>query len=322
VPDPPGPLLFIGAALGGDGTTTPAVHQVEVGGSRSWLDMLPAVYRKDPIQSDFLDRFLRLIHSVQEETTRERTDLVRRFDPFTAADSPPDGVLDDLAGWLAAPLDERWPRQRRRAVVARAFAAQGMRATPLGLRAAIHERFSGLGVTITEPAQRAAIWALDAATSGEQCCGATGLGFDTMLTAAPADGAVVGADAIVEQSTLAGDDAPGAPLFADLAHRFHVGVVPNPGGDPAALDTALRTLIDAEKPAHTVYTLCVAAARARVGVQARVGVDAIVAGPRAPLRLDGPPDLAEAALAAAPTRADGTDAALVGQARVGKGRLT
>ena len=44
--------------------------------------------------------------------------------------------------------------------------------------------------------------------------------------------------------------------------------------------------MDAEKPAHLDYHLCVVEANARVGFQARVGVDAIVAGPRGNLVLD------------------------------------
>jgi hypothetical protein len=45
-------------------------------------------------------------------------------------------------------------------------------------------------------------------------------------------------------------------------------------------------VIDGEKPAHTDYRLCPVEARMRVGFQARIGVDAIVAGLREPLALD------------------------------------
>ena len=45
----------------------------------------------------------------------------------------------------------------------------------------------------------------------------------------------------------------------------------------------VRAAIDAEKPAHTDYHLCFAEARLRLGVQARIGIDAIVA--------EGPPPL-------------------------------
>ena len=45
---------------------------------------------------------------------------------------------------------------------------------------------------------------------------------------------------------------------------------------PGALED-VRLVIEREKPAHTTYDLCVIQPRLRVGVQARVGVDAIVA---------------------------------------------
>jgi phage tail-like protein len=316
----PGPRLYLGGQLAGDGMATPALHQLGVGGARSWLDLLPAVYRKDPARSDFLDRFLRLLQSVEAETAQERHDLARRFDPWTADNAT--GVLDQLAAWLATVLDERWTEHARRSTVAGAFRSQALRGTPAGLRAAIESRFPHVTVNVTDPAQRAQLWSLDPGAGSCACHdGASGLGFDTMLVAAPAHGAVVGAAAVVDQSTLTGGLDAGAPLFADLAHRFHVAAVPAPGADPQAVEAGLRTVVDAQRPAHTVYTLCVAGPTARVGVQARVGVDAIVAGPAGPLTLDAAPALETAALGAAPGDGPGAGA-LLGAVRVGQGRLT
>jgi len=42
---------------------------------------------------------------------------------------------------------------------------------------------------------------------------------------------------------------------------------------------AARALLKREAPAHTSHHLCVVEPRLRVGVQARVGIDAVVAGP-------------------------------------------
>ena len=44
-------------------------------------------------------------------------------------------------------------------------------------------------------------------------------------------------------------------------------------------------MIDAEKPAHTDYHLCLVEPDMRVGFQAQVGIDTIVGGPPPPLRL-------------------------------------
>ena len=84
----------------------------------------------------------------------------------------------------------------------------------------------------------------------------------------------------------------------------------------------LRAVIDAEKPAHTVYTLCVATPRARVGVQARIGIDAILAGPPPAVDLDTEPRLGGGALGTVPVSNDEPAPTVVGQIRLGQGRLT
>ena len=73
------------------------------------------------------------------------------------------------------------------------------------------------------------------------------------------------------------------PLFLDAAHRFNV-FLPAYRATDAALRAEVRRIIDAEKPAHTDYHLCVVEPDMRVGFQARVGIDTIVGGPP-PLRL-------------------------------------
>ncbi len=49
----------------------------------------------------------------------------------------------------------------------------------------------------------------------------------------------------------------------------------------------MRAVIGREKPAHTLYHLCVIEPRMRVGFQARLGIDTIVAGPLPPTRMNG-----------------------------------
>jgi hypothetical protein len=61
---------------------------------------------------------------------------------------------------------------------------------------------------------------------------------------------------------------------------MYIESVPNRSSPPAIL------LLDREKPAHTTYDLCLVSARMRVGLQSRIGVDAIVAGPAPSLQLD------------------------------------
>lgn len=90
--------------------------------------------------------------------------------------------------------------------------------------------------------------------------------------------------AVVGQNRLQTVEDYGAALADDYAHRFTV-VVPAAQLPRAAQRQALRDLLEAEKPAHTDFSLCLVEPRMRVGVQARVGIDSIVAGPGPAMRL-------------------------------------
>jgi hypothetical protein len=47
----------------------------------------------------------------------------------------------------------------------------------------------------------------------------------------------------------------------------------------------IRDIIEREKPIHTTYQICLIEPQMRVGWQARVGIDAIVAGSPPPTRM-------------------------------------
>lgn len=110
--------------------------------------------------------------------------------------------------------------------------------------------------------------------------------FDDSINpdARPKDGSpeamVVGETVVGAHGPLAAEDF-GAPLFDDTAHRFTVRVKAAAVKAPGKLEE-IRAVLDAEKPAHTDYHLCVIEPTFLVGVQARIGIDAYVA-------LDPPP---------------------------------
>jgi phage tail-like protein len=107
------------------------------------------------------------------------------------------------------------------------------------------------------------------------------LGVTTMLAAAQPQGAVMGTTAILNRSDLIDGDEFGSPLFTDVAYQFTVQVY---RGQLRCADslTRVRTVLQREKPAHAVYHLCVIEPLLRAGYQARVGIDAVVAGPQQP----------------------------------------
>jgi phage tail-like protein len=91
---------------------------------------------------------------------------------------------------------------------------------------------------------------------------------------------------VVGQSQPLAAKEYGAPLFNEMAHLFTASVPAATFPTPSTREQ-LRSVIEQEKPAHTDYHLCFVDARMRVGFQARIGIDSIVAGPPAPLSLGG-----------------------------------
>lgn len=280
----PGRYLWIAGVMSGDGNATPVVQQLRVEYDHdSWLRHLPAIFTRPETQPSpvrFLRRALGLFQSSLEGTDRRIDRLPHLFDAMAApAEGAPDAWLDWLAGWLALALPEDWPPDRKRRALQGMFRLYSTRGTVEGLKEFIR-LYTGASARIVEPAQAASVWAL-----GE----ASRLGLGTMLAAAEAQGAVVGTTAELGYSHLSAGDGYGAPLFADLAHEFCVQVYAADLKTPQAVELVGR-LVEEEKPAHTVARVQVIDAGLRVGRQATLGVDAIVArgDPRLTLGEGGP----------------------------------
>ncbi|HWM04696.1 MAG TPA: phage tail protein, partial [Actinophytocola sp.] len=92
-----------------------------------FIGMLPAVYQEDP----FTERFVGGFDDVLAPVLATVDCLVDYFDPYLA----PEDFLEWLASWVGIELEEGWPLERRRAVVATAVEMYRMRGTVAGLRA-------------------------------------------------------------------------------------------------------------------------------------------------------------------------------------------
>jgi phage tail-like protein len=94
-------------------------------------------------------------------------------------------------------------------------------------------------------------------------------------------------DLMLVGQTIVGASGPldaadyGEPLFLDTAHRFTV-FLPAARLPDEERREQLKQIIDAEKPAHTDFHLCFVNPSFRVGDQARIGIDTIVAAPPPP----------------------------------------
>lgn len=261
-------LLWVGGLLRSDGRFSPRLQQMRVDyGRDTYLQFLPALYAKDPASSEFLERFLALEQSMLAGLEKAIEDLPLLFDPHAAPAGDFPSWLSWLASWLAFDVNESWSAPQLRRYLAGAFQLYGKRGTTEGLRRYL-KLYAGVEAHIEEPAAHTSIWALD---------GKASLGFTTMLAPSHAEGAVLDSTATLDRSYLTQTEAFGAALFADVAHRFCVRLYCADLTRPGALEDA-RAVIAREKPAHTVCHVCVIEPRMRVGAQASIGIDAIVAG--------------------------------------------
>jgi phage tail-like protein len=273
---PPGRYLWIRVTVvTRDPASSPVVRQVEAEtAGDSYLDHLPAVYGREPALADFLIRLLELARFELGGLEAVVAALPGRFDPATA----PADWLDWLAGWQAFEVPPDLARGRRpdsmRALLARLPELYGRRGTPAGLADAV-EIYTGARPLLLEDFRARGVWVLDQASA---------LGFDTVLPPAAPDGLVVG-EAVVGESRPEPASAWAQDLFTDTAHRFTV-VLPAAMARDDATRRQLRRVLDGEKPAHTSYHLCLPGPSLRVGIQARVGINTIIAGTGPGLVLD------------------------------------
>jgi phage tail-like protein len=275
-----GDELWLGLTLSGEGLSSPVLEQIRVDFAyETLLQYLPALFRRDKSSAELLARWLTVFDSAFDRSQAAIELLPRLFDPRTA----PSAWLPWLAEWLALDLPESWSERRRRRAIAAAFEQSGRRGTVDGLRAAITSE-TGVEVMIEEPIAQANWWSLadeQAASEGTLSV----LGVTTVLAAAEAQGAVAGTTAVLEGSFVAPQEEYARPLFAELAHRFTVRVYRGRTYSDDGIE-ALRVFLERERPAHTAYHICVVEPRLQVGVQARIGVDAIVGGDAEATRLD------------------------------------
>jgi phage tail-like protein len=273
--------VFVGMLLTGDGLASAALHQIRIDFAHTtWLQYLPALYSRDAEAEDQLARLLTVFESASGRVQAAIDGLPALFTP----DIAPADWLPWLAGWLALELPEDWGVEKRRAAIADAFAATARRGTPAGLRAALRDR-AGINVVIEEPVLQSTPWLLPAGDASDAELALSALGSTTFLARAEPQGAVVGTSAVVDGSYLVPQEEYATPLFEDVAHQFTVRVYRGASYSDNAVATA-RAVLDEERPAHTTYHLCVVEPAMRVGVQARLGIDAIVAGDPEPTLLD------------------------------------
>jgi phage tail-like protein len=282
----PGRYLWLRVELSGDAYETPAVRSVRIHfPRRSYLEYLPAVYSAEDESRRFLDRFLSVFQTEWDA-----------FDAFVATFArylEPRGVPDDfvayLADWLAQPLEGSWSAEEKRRLLTAVVESYPLRGTVEGLRRYVHAYLENMADLPDDAPPYPRI------VEGFRERDRLMLGSDEgsrLGNASPLWGpGVVGRlqlDVFAREGEvrLVSTGDPARDLFHEYAHRFRV-YVPSGWVRDAEAERMLRRAVDAEKPAHAQYELCLVEPRFRVGVQAMVGIDTVVAGyPVARLRCD------------------------------------
>ena len=296
-----GRWLWLAVELEGDGHHSPRLDQLRVDYNHNSLShYLPEIYRTQTDGSDSLERFLALFESFYSDVEHQIDELGGWLDP----DGVPEEWLVWLADWLAVELEDEWTPARKREAIRTAFQRYGLRGTVQGLCEALHVQ-TGVEARIIEPLLLSSWWQLPETDPEVYSLPDAGLGLTTRLAAAEPQGAVVGTSAVVDHSHLLRQEEYGMPLFEGVAYRFTVYIRKSQIPDEEKL-VEVRRVIDREKPAHTIYNVCLVEPTLRLGIQSVIGVDTILGGaPPQPSQLGiGPP---------------GADLVLEGGARIGEG---
>ncbi len=161
-----------------DGRSTPLLLQVQTSTAQpSYMDYLPAIYRRDDAATGILERWLALFRSELGDWDRVLEELPGQFDARTVAEAD----LGKLAAWLALELPARMAVPEQRQLLDDAQALYRQRGTPAGLREMVR-RSLGVTIHLFEAFRERRVWQL-----GE----GLGLGLDTALAAGTPDGVIV-----------------------------------------------------------------------------------------------------------------------------------
>lgn len=202
-------FLWVRAVMTTDeGFVSPRLMQIEAETtSASYLDHLPAVYRREDAKTHFLERWLKLVQGELDDWERVLEDMPRRFDPLMT----PEDQLAWLAQWLAFPLPAGRPAAELRNLFAKIPSFYERRGTPDGLRDLV-QLYTGQQATIVEAFHSRRMWQL-----GEP----SALGCDTTLPPALPDGMVVPGWTAVDSRLmgLRGDYYQGINFDTFMAHR-------------------------------------------------------------------------------------------------------
>jgi phage tail-like protein len=299
-----GRYLWLKLELRGDGQRAPEISSIAIEFPRiSLRRYLPAVFGEEPSAADFTDRFLSIYDTTLRSIETTIDDQAQLFDPRSTPAAAVGGARIDflswLATWLGITLHRQWPEARRREWLRRAGAMFRMR----GTRDGMHRQLLlllGMGdaydCCCDEPRQVCTPRPRNCAPAPTQVCcldapplilehfqlrrwlflGAGRLGDQAELWGRQiVSRSQLNETARVGRTKLHTTLDPLRDPFHVHAHAFSV-FVPACLARSDAARRSLTSLLESERPAHTVYTLELVEPRFRIGVQSTIGFNSVV----------------------------------------------
>lgn len=265
---PPGRYLWLRLSLLGDGSGTPELLDVAVHPFRhTSLERLPGIFAAG--EADFLERFLALTDTVRASVTELLDTLPLELDARSADASVRRDFLGWLGGWVGMDDLGRLPEGRRRRLIRAAAELYRRRGTPDGVARHVG-LWLGRRVEVLEH-YRLRRWAVTGQARLGDASELFGPGIVRRLR--------LDEYATIGEFALVSTPSPRLDPFAVFAHAFTVYVHAAACDDATNLREAAARIVAAVSPAHTRAEVAVVRASATVGVQARLGLDALVAGP-------------------------------------------
>lgn len=251
-----GRFLWITLELTGNTRVSPRVRGLRAEHpSHDYLRRLPRTFSRDEGAASFLRRYLAIFEGFLGEVDARSAERATLLDPRAA----PEEVLPWLASFFGLVLDSRWSTDQQRTLIAEIADLWRARGTVRGL-ARMLEIYLGVAPAVIEHFRLPG--------PGGSILGVAGASM-------PAT--VIGATFRVGGARSTGPRDPAAPPAEDAtsthAHRFTV-VIPGALGDEQR--AVVTDILEAHRPAHTLYDVCSVAGGVRLGVGLLVGVSTLV----------------------------------------------
>lgn len=267
-----GQFLHVRVRLTGDGTATPVLRRIRIDFPRvTSLDLLPLVYREEPVAEEFTERFLSLFDATVLDVDR----IIERSPALLDPTGVPAGALPWLATFFDIALERQWDGAQRRAILGAMPELHRLRGTVAGLRRAIELVF-GVAAHIEElgPTRN---WGATGKT--------TVLGAVRVFSRSAAR-VRLGTSRVGRTPLRSYGDPDRDP---DSANAFRIRVSTPSSGPFGAIDVAaLQRLVESQKPAHVAASVVRTGERPGLAAQVAVGIDTqLVSLPKPILGRDG-----------------------------------